>query len=40
VRVAEAPSFSVPITVYDQRSYGAVDYRALADEVIAQEDVL
>jgi chromosome partitioning protein len=40
VRVAEAPSFSVPITVYDQRSYGAVDYRALADEVIAQEDAL
>jgi chromosome partitioning protein len=40
VRVAEAPSFSVPITIYDKRSYGAADYWALADEVIAQEDAL
>jgi len=40
VRVAEAPSFSMPITVYDQRSYGAADYRALAEEVIEQEGVV
>jgi chromosome partitioning protein len=39
VRVAEAPSFSVPINVYDKRSYGASDYRALAQEIIEQEAV-
>ena len=39
VRVAEAPSFSMPITLYDQRSYGAADYRALAEEVTEQEGV-
>jgi chromosome partitioning protein len=37
VRVAEAPSFSTPITLYDGRSYGAADYRALAEEVLTQE---
>jgi chromosome partitioning protein len=37
VRLAEAPSFHQPITVYDSRSSGAADYRALAGEVIAQE---
>jgi chromosome partitioning protein len=37
VRLAEAPSFHQPITVYDGRCTGAEDYRALADEVIAQE---
>lgn len=37
VRVAEAPSFSTPITLYDARSYGAADYRALAEEVLTQE---
>lgn len=40
VRVAEAPSFSMPITLYDQRSYGATDYRALAEEIIDQEAVV
>jgi chromosome partitioning protein len=40
VRVAEAPSFSTPITVYDRRSYGATDYRALAEEIIEQETVV
>jgi chromosome partitioning protein len=40
VRVAEAPSFSMPITLYDKRSYGAADYRALAEEVIEQEVVV
>jgi chromosome partitioning protein len=38
VRVAEAPSFALPITLYDERSYGAADYRALAEEVIEQEE--
>ncbi|HOK54646.1 MAG TPA: ParA family protein [Armatimonadota bacterium] len=37
VRLAEAPSFGQPVTVYDSRSNGAADYRALAAEVIAQE---
>lgn len=37
IRLAEAPSFALPITVYDQSSHGAEDYRALASEVIKQE---
>ncbi len=37
VRLAEAPGFGQPITLYDSRSYGAADYRALAEEVINQE---
>lgn len=37
VRLAECPSFSQPITRYDPRCSGAADYRALAREVIAQE---
>lgn len=34
VRLAEAPSFHQPINVYDPRSAGAQDYRALAAEVL------
>lgn len=34
IRLAEAPSFSQPITLYDGRSSGAEDYRALAQEVL------
>jgi chromosome partitioning protein len=37
VRLAECPSFGQPITQYDPRSAGAADYRALAEEIIAQE---
>jgi chromosome partitioning protein len=37
VRIAEAPSFSAPISVYAPRSTGAADYRALAAEIIAAE---
>ena len=37
VRLAECPSFGVPITQYDPNSYGAEDYRTLAREVIKQE---
>jgi chromosome partitioning protein len=37
VRLAECPSFGVPITQYDPHSHGAEDYRALAVEVIEQE---
>ena len=35
VRLAEAPSFGVPITVYDGQCYGTEDYRSLAREVLA-----
>ncbi|BBF44600.1 chromosome (plasmid) partitioning protein ParA [Lachnospiraceae bacterium KM106-2] len=34
VRLAEAPSHGMPITLYDPRSAGAEGYRALAEEVI------
>lgn len=34
VRLAEAPSHGVPITVYDPKSAGAEGYRSLAEEVI------
>lgn len=37
VRLAEAPSFHLPITRYDTQSAGAADYRALAAEVLIQE---
>lgn len=33
VRLSEAPSHRLPITAYDPSSYGAEDYRALADEL-------
>lgn len=38
VRLAEAPSYGQPITIYDSRSAGAESYRLLADEVINRED--
>ena len=34
VRLAEAPSYGLPINLYDSRSTGAKAYRDLADEVI------
>ncbi len=34
VRLAECPSFGVPITEYDPKSSGAEDYRALAGEIL------
>ena len=34
VRLAEAPSYGMPITVYDPKSAGAESYRKLAKEVI------
>jgi hypothetical protein len=36
IRLAEAPSFGQPITVYDPKSNGAEDYRALAAEVMGR----
>jgi chromosome partitioning protein len=38
VRLAECPSQGVPITSYATGSHGAEDYRALAAEVIGQEE--
>ena len=34
VKLAEAPSFGKPITIYDGKSSGAEDYRSLATEII------
>ena len=34
VRLAEAPSYGMPIITYDSRSAGAVSYRKLAKELI------
>lgn len=38
VRLAEAPSYGQPITIYDSRSAGAEAYRLLAEEVINREE--
>ena len=38
VRLAEAPSYGQPITLYDTRSAGAEAYRLRAEEVINRED--
>ncbi|MDR1914439.1 MAG: ParA family protein, partial [Clostridiales bacterium] len=37
VRLSEAPSHGVPITIYDERSKGAESYVSLAQEVMAKE---
>ena len=34
VRLAEAPSYGLPINLYDRKSSGAQAYRLLAEEVI------
>jgi len=34
VRLAEAPSYGLPISIYDRRSSGALAYRALVDEIL------
>ena len=34
IRLAEAPSFGQPITVYDPKSAGSVSYLSLAEEII------
>jgi len=35
IRVAEAPSYGVPVSEHDPNSAGSLAYRALADEVLA-----
>ncbi len=37
VRLAEAPSFGIPVMFHDRTSSGAKAYEALAEEVVAQE---
>ena len=37
VRLGEAPSYGLPITIYDSKSKGAESYRALAEQVINKE---
>ena len=34
VRLAEAPSHGIPVTVYDKHSRGAVAYKTMAEEII------
>ena len=38
IRLAEAPSYGMPINLYDPKSTGAESYMALAEEVIGRED--
>jgi len=38
VRLAEAPSYGLPINLFDPRSQGAEAYRALAKEIIESEE--
>lgn len=37
IRLAEAPSYGLPINLYDSKSAGAEAYRLLADEVIGRK---
>ncbi len=38
IRLAEAPSYGQPITIYDPRSAGAESYRKLAMEIMQEEN--
>jgi chromosome partitioning protein len=39
IRLAEAPSYGIPINMYDTKSAGAESYRNLAQEVIDRKDI-
>lgn len=39
IRLAEAPSYGMPISMYDPKSAGAESYMLLADEVINRKEV-
>lgn len=39
IRLAEAPSFGLPINMYDSKSAGAESYRNLAKEIINRKDL-
>lgn len=38
IRLAEAPSYGLPINLYDPKSTGAESYMALAKEVIGRKE--
>lgn len=40
VRLAEAPSFGMPVLAYDKQSKGALAYLALAGEMLRRNDVI
>lgn len=39
IRLAEAPSYGVPIQMYDKKSQGAIAYKKLAKEVLKRNEV-
>lgn len=39
IRLAEAPSYGMPINIYDPKSAGAESYLLLADEIINRKDI-
>ena len=39
IRLAEAPSYGLPINMYDNKSAGAESYRNLAQEIIDRKDI-
>ncbi len=39
IRLAEAPSYGIPINMYDSKSAGAESYRNLAKEIIERKDL-
>jgi chromosome partitioning protein len=39
IRLAEAPSYGIPINMYDSKSSGAESYRKLAQEIIDRKDI-
>ena len=39
IRLAEAPSYGIPINMYDSKSAGAESYRNLAKEIIVRKDL-
>ena len=39
IRLAEAPSYGIPINMYDSKSAVAESYRNLAKEIIARKDI-
>ena len=38
IRLAEAPSYGMPINAYDPKSAGAEAYMLLAEEIISRKD--
>ena len=39
IRLAEAPTYGIPINMYDSKSAGAESYRKLAKEIINRKDL-